>query len=91
VLLDGSWGSAAGKIASDAEVSQDGGICNMFGRGATIVSHFIVVALFKAYGVAGVTAFMTGLPLLQILAIAAWGIEPARRSLEELDAPKVAL
>jgi putative MFS transporter len=67
------------------------GICNMFGRGATIVSPFIVVALFTAYGLAGVTAFMTGLLLLQILAVAAWGIEPARRSLEELDAPKVAL
>jgi MFS transporter, putative metabolite:H+ symporter len=63
------------------------GICNMFGRGATIVSPFIVIALFKAYGVAGVTAFMTGLLLLQILAVAAWGVEPARRSLEELDAP----
>jgi putative MFS transporter len=67
------------------------GICNMFGRGATIVSPFIVVALFKAYGVAGVTAFMTGLLLLQILAVAAWGIEPARRSLEELDAPQGSL
>jgi putative MFS transporter len=63
----------------------------MFGRGATIVSPFIVVALFKAYGVAGVTAFMTGLLLLQIAAVWAWGIEPARRSLEELDAPQVSL
>ncbi len=61
------------------------GICNMFGRGATIVSPFIVIALFKGYGVAGVTGFMTGLLLLQIAAVAAWGIEPARRSLEELD------
>ena len=33
------------------------GICNMLGRGATIVSPFIVVALFKAYGVSGVTTF----------------------------------
>jgi len=33
------------------------GICNMFGRGATIVTPLIVVALFKAYGVAGVLAF----------------------------------
>jgi putative MFS transporter len=65
------------------------GICNMFGRGATIVSPFIVVALFKAYGIAGVMAFMTGLLLLQIAAVWAWGIEPARRSLEELDALEV--
>jgi hypothetical protein len=34
---------------------------------------------------------MTGLLLLQILAVAAWGIEPARRSLEELDAPQGSL
>jgi MFS transporter, putative metabolite:H+ symporter len=67
------------------------GICNMFGRGATIVSPFIVVALFKAYGVTGVTAFMTGLLLLQIITVAAWGIEPARRSLEELTGPPASL
>lgn len=66
------------------------GICNMFGRGATIISPFIVVALFKAYGVAGVVAFMAGLLLLQIVAVAAWGIEPARRSLEELTGAPVA-
>lgn len=60
------------------------GICNTFGRGATIISPFIVLALFKAYGVAGVTAFMSGLLLLQIIVVAAWGIEPARRSLEDL-------
>jgi putative MFS transporter len=58
----------------------------MFGRGATIISPFIVVALFKAYGVAGVTAFMAALLVLQIIAVAAWGIEPARRSLEDLTA-----
>ncbi|HZV21330.1 MAG TPA: MFS transporter [Hyphomicrobiales bacterium] len=62
------------------------GICNMFGRGATIVSPFIVVALFTTYGVAGVTAFMTALLLVQILVVWAWGIEPARRSLEDVAA-----
>jgi putative MFS transporter len=60
------------------------GICNMLGRGATIVSPFIVVALFKAYGVSGVTSFMIGLLILQIAAVWFWGIEPARRGLEEL-------
>lgn len=62
------------------------GICNMLGRGATIVSPFIVVALFKAYGVGGVTGLMIGLLLVQIAAVLAWGIEPAQRSLEELAA-----
>jgi putative MFS transporter len=62
------------------------GICNMFGRGATIVTPFIVVALFRNYGVAGVLALMIGLLIVQIIVVAVWGIEPARRGLEELDA-----
>jgi len=64
------------------------GICNMFGRGATIVTPLIVVALFKAYGVGGVLAFMIGLLVVQIVIVAAWGIEPARRGLEELETEK---
>ena len=60
------------------------GICNMFGRGATIVTPFIVVALFRGYGVAGVLALMIGLLIVQIVVVAVWGIEPAKRGLEEL-------
>ena len=62
------------------------GICNMFGRGATIVTPFIVVALFRGYGVTGVLGLMIGLLIVQIVVVARWGIEPARRGLEELDA-----
>ncbi len=61
------------------------GICNMLGRGATIVSPFIVVALFKSYGVMGVTGLMIALLILQIIVVWAWGIEPARRGLEEVN------
>jgi putative MFS transporter len=61
------------------------GICNMFGRGATIVTPFIVVALFRAYSVAGVLALMIGLLIVQIVVVARWGIEPAKRGLEELE------
>ncbi|MGX9430957.1 MULTISPECIES: MFS transporter [Bradyrhizobium] len=60
------------------------GICNMLGRGATIVSPFIVLGLFRAYGIGGVTSLMIGLLLIQIVAVMAWGIEPAKRGLEEL-------
>jgi putative MFS transporter len=60
------------------------GICNMLGRGATIISPFIVVGLFKSYGVSGVTSLMVGLLVIQIAAVLAWGIEPAKRGLEEL-------
>jgi MFS transporter, putative metabolite:H+ symporter len=60
------------------------GLCNMLGRGATIISPFIVVSLFKSYGVSGVTSLMIGLLIVQIVAVWAWGIEPAKRGLEEL-------
>jgi MFS transporter, putative metabolite:H+ symporter len=60
------------------------GICNMLGRGATIVTPFIVVSLFKAYGVTGVTSFMIALLIVLIVAVWAWGIEPAGLALENI-------
>ena len=63
------------------------GVCNMFGRGATIVTPLAVVALFKGYGVGGVLALMIGLLLVQIAVVWAWGLEPARRGLENLFGP----
>jgi len=60
------------------------GLCNMLGRGATIVSPFIVLALFKDYGVGGVLGLMIGLLIVQIIVVAIWGIETNRRGLEEL-------
>jgi putative MFS transporter len=60
------------------------GVCNMFGRGATIVTPLAVVALFKGYGVGGVLALMIGLLVVQIIVVWAWGIEPAGRGLEHL-------
>jgi putative MFS transporter len=60
------------------------GLCNMLGRGATVISPFIVLALFKSYGVQGVLGLMIGLLLIQIVVVAIWGIETNRRGLEEL-------
>jgi putative MFS transporter len=65
------------------------GLCNMLGRGATIVSPFIVLALFKNYGVAGVLGLMIGLLIVQIVVVAIWGIETNRRGLEALQGPAV--
>jgi putative MFS transporter len=62
------------------------GICNTLGRAATIASPYLVVALFTGYGVGGVLALMIALLLVQIVVVAAWGIEPAKRGLEELEA-----
>ena len=62
------------------------GICNTFGRGATIVTPFIVVALFKSYQIGGVLALMIGLLIVQIVVVLIFGVEPKKRRLEEIDA-----
>jgi putative MFS transporter len=60
------------------------GIVNTLGRGATIVTPFLVVMLFEARGVAGVMALMIGLLVVQIITVGALGIETRHRRLEEL-------
>ena len=62
------------------------GICNTFGRGATILTPFVVVALFRAYSVRGVVAFLIALLVVQIVVVLAFGVEPRKRRLEEIDA-----
>jgi putative MFS transporter len=62
------------------------GICNTFGRGATIITPFLVVALLKAYGIGGVLSLMVGLLVVQIVVVFFFGVEPRKRRLEELDA-----
>ena len=61
------------------------GFCNMLGRGFTVVTPILVVYLFRHYSVAGVLGLMIGLLVVQIVVVAAWGIEPAKRGLEALD------
>jgi len=65
------------------------GICNTLGRGATVVSPFVVGYLMVNYQLPGVVWLMIGLVVIQIIAVYFWGVEPARRPLEGLD-PKVA-
>lgn len=62
------------------------GICNTFGRGATIITPFLVVALLKAYGIGGVLSLMVGLLIVQIVVVFFLGAEPRKRRLEELHA-----
>lgn len=62
------------------------GICNTFGRGATIVTPFLVVSLFNSYGVQGVTTLMVGLLVVLIVTVLTLGVEPRQRSLEEVAA-----
>jgi putative MFS transporter len=67
------------------------GICNTVGRAATIATPFVVVWLFGQYGVYGVLAFMIALLVLQIAAVAGWGLETRGRALEEVAAGAPAL
>ncbi len=62
------------------------GICNTFGRAATIGTPYLVVALFASRGVTGVLALMLALLVLQIAAVAGWGIETRGRTLEDVAA-----
>lgn len=62
------------------------GICNTFGRGATILTPFLVVALFRAYGIGGVTSLMIALLIVQIVVVLAFGVEPKKLRLEEVEA-----
>ncbi len=65
------------------------GICNTLGRGATVVSPFIVGALMASYQLPGVVWLMIGLVVVQIAVVWAWGVEPRNRGLEEVAAAKV--
>jgi putative MFS transporter len=62
------------------------GIANMFGRGATIVTPFLVVSLFGTYGIGGVLALMVGLLVVLVITVATLGIETRRRGLETIAA-----
>jgi MFS transporter, putative metabolite:H+ symporter len=62
------------------------GICNTLGRGATVVSPFIVGALMASYNLPGVVWLMIGLVVVQILVVWAWGVEPRNRGLEDVAA-----
>ncbi len=64
------------------------GICNTLGRGATVVSPFIVGHLMVNYGLPGVIWLMIGLVVVQIVAVFVWGVEPAQRSLENVAVAK---
>ena len=65
------------------------GICNTFGRAATVVSPFIVGALMVNYGLPGVIGLMIALLLVQIVAVYFWGVEPRNRPLENVAAQNV--
>ncbi len=60
------------------------GICNTLGRGATVVSPFIVGSLMVHYHLPGVLWLMIALLVVQIAVVWAWGVEPRNRALEDV-------
>lgn len=62
------------------------GICNTLGRGATVVSPFVVGSLMVNYGLPGVVWLMIGLVVVQIIVVGVWGVEPRARALEDVAA-----
>jgi putative MFS transporter len=64
------------------------GICNTLGRGATVISPFIVGALMASYQLPGVVWLMIGLVVVQIVVVWAWGVEPRNRGLEDVATAK---
>jgi putative MFS transporter len=61
------------------------GICNTFGRGATILTPFLAVALFRSHGIRGVLSLIIGFLLVQIVVVLRFGIEPKKRRLEDME------
>jgi putative MFS transporter len=60
------------------------GVCNTFGRGATVASPFVVLWLMQNYQLPGVVWLMIGLVVIQIIAVYLWGVEPRNRGLEDV-------
>jgi putative MFS transporter len=59
------------------------GICNMFGRLATVFSPFAVGYLMQTYKLPGVVSLMIALLIVQIAMVWLWGVEPRQRALED--------
>jgi putative MFS transporter len=60
------------------------GICNTLGRGATVISPFIVGALMANYKLPGVIWLMIGLVVVQMVVVWLWGVEPRNKALEDV-------
>ena len=60
------------------------GLCNMAGRIATIVTPQLVVHVFAPIGVMAVVAYVAALLVSQMIAMAIWGVETKRQSLEQI-------
>ena len=66
------------------------GFCNAMGRFMTIITPLIVPAIFVSTGIVGVVAVLSGLLLMQAIAVAYFGVETKHFSLEALHPERIA-
>src|SRR5262249_11352205 len=60
------------------------GFCNTVGRVMTIVTPYMVVAIFGGYGIGGVVGLMVAFLAIETLVVALLGIETKQRPLEAI-------
>jgi MFS transporter, putative metabolite:H+ symporter len=60
------------------------GFCNTIGRVMTIVTPYMVVAIFGGYGIGGVVALMVAFLAIETLVVAVLGIETRQKPLEAI-------
>jgi putative MFS transporter len=84
LFLSLGLGSYTPELFPTAYRFRGSGIAQMAGRAGLIASPYLVLALFSAYGIAGVVAMIACLYLGLVLIVAVAGIETNQRSLEDL-------
>jgi putative MFS transporter len=85
LFLSLGLGSYTPELFPTAYRFRGSGIAQMAGRAGLIATPYLVLALFSAYGIAGVVAMISSLYLALVLIVAIAGIETNQRSLEQLE------
>jgi putative MFS transporter len=72
------------ELFSTAYRFRGSGLAQMCGRGGLIMSPYLVLTLFSAFGIAGVVAMIATLYFTLVVILAVFGIETNQKSLEDL-------
>jgi len=84
LFLSLGLGSYTPELFPTAYRFRGSGIAQMAGRAGLVGTPYLVLALFSAYGIAGVVAMISSLYLSLVIIVAVAGIETNQRSLEDL-------
>lgn len=83
-MLALAWGLYIPELFPTELRMRGSGVCNTAGRVMSIATPFLVVALYTRFGVMGVVTVVASLLAFQAIAVATFGIETRKRTLEEL-------